>query len=302
MTKILVIGANGFIGRKILLDLFRDSDFELYACSRAEDIKPVKGYHFTQLDITNEEAFRSYLSLIAPDIIINAAAMSSLLDCELNRTKTVQINIDAIKTVIDYTQKYNKYLIHYSTDFVFNGYRKKLYNESDAIDPQNFYGYTKAKAEELINSAQIRSAIVRVEVVFGDPIEGQHGNIFTLVRDKLSKGERVQVVDDQYRTPTYIEDVVYANQLILKKKAEGIFHIAGPEYLSISDFAFRIARYYGYDESNIEAVPTRSIKDNIERPRYTGLSIQKARKKLGYNPKNILQALESLTRPGEGRY
>lgn len=302
MTKILVIGANGFIGRKILLDLFRDSGFELYACSRAEDIKPVKGYHFTQLDITNEEAFRSYLSLIAPDIIINAAAMSSLLDCELNRTKTVQINIDAIKTVIDYTQKYNKYLIHYSTDFVFNGYRKKLYNESDAIDPQNFYGYTKAKAEELINSAQIRSAIVRVEVVFGDPIEGQHGNIFTLVRDKLSKGERVQVVDDQYRTPTYIEDVVYANQLILKKKAEGIFHIAGPEYLSISDFAFRIARYYGYDESNIEAVPTRSIKDNIERPRYTGLSIQKARKKLGYNPKNILQALESLTRPGEGRY
>ncbi|MGL4805431.1 MAG: SDR family oxidoreductase, partial [Bacteroidales bacterium] len=281
MIKILVLGANGFIGRKILFDLLNVEIYELYACSLSEDIEPRKGYMFAQIDITNEEALNAYLSLIAPDIIINAAAMSSLQDCEMNRMKATKINVESVMTLIEYVKRNDKYLIHFSTDFVFNGYRKRLFTEEDKQDPLNFYGHTKARAEELIKASQIKAAILRVEVVYGDPIKDQHGNIFTLIRDKLAKGEIVQVVDDQYRTPTYIDDVLSVISVLIGKKAEGVFHIAGPEYLSISDFAFRIARFYGFNENNIEVVSTRLINDHIERPRYSGLSIQKARKRLG---------------------
>ncbi|MGL4781231.1 MAG: SDR family oxidoreductase [Bacteroidales bacterium] len=301
MIKILILGANGFIGRKILLDLLNVEIYELYACSLNEDIEPRKGYMFAQIDITNEEALNTYMSLIAPDVIINVAAMSSLHDCEIHRSKAMKINVDIVNPLIEYVNKHDKYLIHFSTDFVFNGYRKRLYTEEDAQDPLNFYGQTKARAEELIKVSHVRAAILRVEVVFGEPLPGQHGNIFTLVRDKLANGEIVQVVDDQYRTPTYIDDVVSVISLMIRKKPEGIFHIAGPEYLSISDFAFRIARFYGYNEKNIEVVSTRLMNDHIERPRYSGLSIQKARKRLGYNPKNILKSLEALTRPNNNR-
>ncbi|MGL5227970.1 MAG: SDR family oxidoreductase [Bacteroidales bacterium] len=297
MTKILILGANGFIGRKILSDLLSVGTYNLYACSRTADIKPEKGYVFTQLDITNDEELNSYLSLITPDIIINAAAISSLQDCELNRSKSLNVNVDSVKLLIEYARQNSVFFIHLSTDFVFNGYRKKLYTENDTPDPLNFYGHTKARAEELIVNSKIKAAVLRVEVVYGEPLEGQHGNIFTLVRDKLSKGEIIKVVDDQYRTPTFVDDVCIAVRLVIKKETEGIFHIAGPEYLSISDFAFRIARYYGYNENNIQVTTTRAIGDNIERPRYSGLSIQKARKRLGYNPKTILKSLEILTSP-----
>ena len=208
-----------------------------------------------------------------------------------------RINVDAVREMSIYAEQSGAYLIHLSTDFVFNGGRKRLYAEDDERDPQNYYGDTKCKAEDILLSSACHSAIARVEVVFGEHYPEQHGNIFTLVRNNLQKGLRVKVINDQYRTPTFVDDVVNGIEAMVRKKPEGIFHLAGPEYLSIADFAYRIARFFKLDESLIDPVSSRQMCDTVRRPRYSGLSIKKSRKILGYNPSSIAKALSTISSP-----
>lgn len=297
MTKILIVGANGFVGRRILEKLSTVKDYRVYACSKSKDIRPALKYQFDQIDLSVLAEFKTYIETVAPDIIINTAAISSLQECQNNTTMATRINVDAVREMSIYAEQSGAYLIHLSTDFVFNGGRKRLYAEDDERDPQNYYGDTKCKAEDILLSSACHSAIARVEVVFGEHYPEQHGNIFTLVRNNLQKGLRVKVINDQYRTPTFVDDVVNGIEAMVRKKPEGIFHLAGPEYLSIADFAYRIARFFKLDESLIDPVSSRQMCDTVRRPRYSGLSIKKSRKILGYNPSSIAKALSTISSP-----
>ncbi|MGL5785750.1 MAG: SDR family oxidoreductase [Bacteroidales bacterium] len=297
MTKILIVGANGFVGRRILEKLSQMKDYQVYACSRGKDIRPALKYQFTQIDLSNLAEFKTYIESITPDVIINAAALSSPQECQNNTITAMRINVEAVREMSNYTEQNEKYLIHLSTDFVFSGNRKRLYAEDDEKDPQNYYGETKSKSEDMLLNTEGRYAIARIEVVFGEHYPGQHGNIFTLVRNNLQKGLKVQVVNDQYRTPTFVDDVVWGVEALIRKQPIGIFHFAGPEYLSIADFAYRIARFFQLDESLIESVSSRQMCDTIRRPRYSGLSIKKSRKILGYNPGSIAKALNIISTP-----
>ncbi|MGL5408745.1 MAG: SDR family oxidoreductase, partial [Shewanella sp.] len=297
MTKLLIVGANGFVGRRLLEKYAGNPAFIVYAISKAKDIRPSDKYHFKQLDLTDLPGLEEYINTIQPDVIINTAALSSPQVCQENALLAKKVNVESVKVMAAYAAENNKFIVHLSTDFVFNGVRKRLYTEDDDRGPQNFYGETKSQAEDVLINSDCRSAIARIEVVFGEHYPGQHGNIFTLVRDTLSSGKTLKVVNDQYRTPTFIDDVVWGVEAIVQRNHTGIFHIAGPDYLSIADFAYRIARYFQLDESLIQPVPSSHINDSVRRPRYSGLSIKKSKKTLGYNPSNIAKALGIIATP-----
>lgn len=302
MTKLLIVGANGFVGRRILEKLSINPHYQVCACSRSKDIRPSSNYDFTQIELTDLTALEQYLNNVTPDIIINTAALSSPVHCQENALVAQTVNIEAVRVMSTYAEQNDKFLLHLSTDFVFNGGRKRLYTEDDERDPQNYYGETKSRAEDVLLKSASRHAIVRIEVVFGENYPGQHGNIFTLVRDTLSCGKPLQVVNDQYRTPTFIEDVVWGIEAIISKQHTGIFHLAGPEYLSIADFAYRIARYFQLDESLIKPVSSRQMGETVRRPRYSGLSIKKSKKTLGFNPSTIAKALSVISTPKKKEY
>lgn len=297
MTKLLIIGANGFVGRRLLQKYSANANYEVFGCSKGKDLLPKDKYHFSQIELTDLPALEKYINKIAPDVIINTAALSSPQYCQENALVAQKVNVESVKVMAAYAERNDKFLVHLSTDFVFDGARKKLYTEDDERGPQNYYGETKSKAEDVLLTSACRHAIARIEVVFGEHYPGQHGNIFTLVRDTLSSGQPIKVVNDQYRTPTFIDDVIWGVDAIVSKEHTGIFHLAGPDYLSIADFAYRIARYFKLDESLIQPVSSSQLKDPVRRPRYSGLSIKKSKKKFGYNPSNIAKALSIISTP-----
>ncbi len=164
-------------------------------------------------------------------------------------------------------------------------------NEEDIPAPVNYYGYTKWKGEEKVAETCSSFAIVRVAIVYGRALPRQHGNIVQLVMNRLKAGQEIRVVSDQWRTPTYIGDVSDGVQRLIAHPTNGIFHICGDECMSIAEIAYQVADYMGLDRSLIHLVTTEEMNETTPRPRFSGMSIDKARTMLGYEPQKLKEVL-----------
>ena len=123
-----------------------------------------------------------------------------------------------------------------------------MYNENDIPAPVNYYGRTKLEAEEAVKEYEYDWTIVRTVLVYGKNHSG-HNNILKIVKEKLDKGEKYNVVDDQVRTPTYVEDLAKGIVSIIEKKATGIFHLSGKDILTPYQMAIKTAEYLHLNSS-----------------------------------------------------
>ena len=131
---------------------------------------------------------------------------------------------------------------------------------------------------------------MRTILVYGKPQKGR-GNILSVVKEKLEKGEEYRVVDDQVRTPTYVEDLASAIIAIMEKKAKGVFHIAGADVLTPYQMAIRVAEYLGLNSSLIKKATAADFSQPAKRPPRTGFVIEKAKRELGYTPTSFEEGL-----------
>ena len=283
--KIMILGANGFIGRRILKRLA--PKHQVMACSLHQDIMPEESYRFEVIDILNYPALMDLLNNFQPDVIINGSAYSVVDYCEQHQEEAYAMNVTVVKHLAEYSQANSCRLIHISTDFVFDGTSTKAYTETDSPNPINYYGKTKRWSEEAIEQLCTNYAIVRVEVVYGKPFPKQHGNIVHLVKNRLENGQSIRVVSDQFRSPTWVEDIANAIEKLLSDQYQGIYHICGDETLSVADIAHRVAKFFQLDASLIEAVTTEEMNEATPRPAFTPMSIEKAKKELGYQPSKL---------------
>ena len=290
--RIMILGANGFAGRRILQHLIHKQEHDLLACSLHKDILPEEGYQFYELDILNFEATDILLAKFKPEIIINASALSVVDYCEQHQEEAYELNVSAVKHIAEYCQANNCRLIHLSTDFVFDGLKSTPYAETDIPNPINYYGKTKRWSEEVIEQICENYAIMRVEVVYGKPLERQHGNIVQLVKNKLENGQSIRVVSDQFRSPTWVEDIALGTDLLLSSKHNGIYHICGGETMSVADIAYRTAAYFNLDSSLIEPVTTTEMNETTPRPLFSPMSTGKAYTDLGYQPSAFEEGLK----------
>ena len=287
--KIMILGANGFTGRRILQRL--SPNHQVVACSLHPDILPEEGYQFQTLDMQDFNATDELLSSFQPDVIINASALSVVDYCEQHPEEAYALNVSAVKHLAEYSQANSSRLIHLSTDFVFDGTASDPYTETDAPNPVNYYGKTKRWSEEAIEQTCSNYAIVRVEVVYGKPYSGQHGNIVHLVKNRLENGQGIRVVSDQFRSPTWVEDIASAIESLLSEKHQGIYHICGGETLSVADIAYRVAKHFGLDASLIQAVTTEEMNEATPRPLFSPMSTEKAFQEFGYQPSKLEEGL-----------
>lgn len=288
MNKVVITGANGFVGRHLLNHLVSKRFGEIYATSLNEDRYPGEGYFFLEVDLTEKEQVDFIINRIKPDFIINTAALSSIPACEENPEEARIINTEAVRYLAEAAETNGARLIQISTDFVFNGKHSVPYNEFDSVSPINVYGRTKADAEKLVTEILPQdSAILRIAVVYGQSLEGQHSNIVELISNKLNYGEEITLVNDQWRTPTYVGDICYAIEQAMKHKATGIYHITGSELFTIHALGVYIAQLLRCDPSLIIATTS---NDEL-RPAYTPLSNEKAKETLGYTTISIEQYL-----------
>lgn len=297
MKKILIIGANGFTGRQILNDLSVHTQYKVTGCSLHPDISPNDAgkYRFIETDIRNEADIKRLFEEVQPNVVINCSALSIPDYCETHHEEAYLTNVTAVSQLAVFCEEYKSRFIHLSTDFVFdekiNEDAGLLYTEEDVPAPVNYYGYTKWKGEEKVAETCNSYAIVRVAIVYGRALPGQHGNIVQLVMNRLKAGQEIRVVSDQWRTPTYVGDVSDGVQRLIAHTTNGIFHICGDECMSIAEIAYQVADYMGLDRSLIYSVTTEEMNEPTPRPRFSGMSIDKARTMLGYEPQKLKEVL-----------
>lgn len=298
MKKIVVTGSNGLLGQKLVYALKERRDVQLIATSTgANRIVDTKGYIYETLDITNKSEVNAIVKKYSPDVIINTAAMTNVDTCESKREECWALNVTAVQHLVDAIERENAnktQLIHLSTDFIFDGDKGSEYVETDTPNPQSYYALSKNESEKIVMQSKIKWAIARTIIVYGIVDNMSRSNIVLWAKDSLTKGQKINVVDDQFRAPTLAEDLAAGCILIADKNATGIYHLSGPETMSVLDLVYRVADFWKLNKSLITQIKSTTLNQAARRPPYTGFVIDKAKRELGYNPHSFEDGLAIL--------
>jgi dTDP-4-dehydrorhamnose reductase len=245
---------------------------------------------YCEMDFTDPFMVHDVFEKYKPETVVHAGAISKVDDCQLDQWNAYRINTEATVTMLMNAEEYKSFFLFVSTDFIFDGIRG-MYKEEDKPDPVNFYGKTKAEAEEAVKEYKYDWAIVRTVLVYGKPQAGR-GNILSIVKEKLEKGETYNVVDDQVRTPTYVGDLADGIIAVIEKKAKGVYHISGEEVLTPYQMAVKAADYLGLNGGLINKVTAANFSQPAKRPHKTEFVIDKAKRELGYQPLSFEEGLK----------
>ncbi|MBI3510947.1 MAG: SDR family oxidoreductase [Bacteroidetes bacterium] len=303
MKTILITGSNGLLGQKLVYNLLarnkRQAEWNIIATSKGENrIREKNGYTYQPLDITQKEEVEQVVLKHKPDVIINTAAMTNVDACESKREEARILNTDSVGYMVHAIQDskfkiQNCQLIHLSTDFVFDG-ENGPYKEEDEPHPLSYYAETKIEAEKLLINSKINWCIVRTIIVYGIVDGLSRSNIVLWAKDSLTKKRKINVVNDQFRSPTLAEDLAEGCVLCAEKNAKGVFHISGKDTMSILELVHRVADFWKLDKNLVTPVSSSTINQPAKRPPRTGFIIDKAKKILGYDPHSFEEGLGIL--------
>lgn len=290
--KVLITGANGFVGHYLVQSVLKKS-CTVIATGKGECRLPFSSYPnfiYEEMDFTNPYSIDSVFEKHKPGVIIHAGAMGKPDECEQNQMHAYVVNVEGTVHLLINAAEYKSFFIFVSTDFVFDG-DSGMYKEEDQRRPVNYYGRTKMDAEDAVMDYEYDWTIVRTVLVYGKPQTGRD-NLLTIVKNKLEKGESYNVFNDQVRTPTYVEDIAGAIITIIEKRVKGIFHISGDEVLTPYEMAIKAAEFFCLDQSLIKKITAAELLQPAKRPLKTGFNIDKAKKELGYKPTPFFEGLE----------
>lgn len=288
--RVLVTGANGLLGQKLCELLDAEPGVELSATSRGASRLSLRRGTFHSLDVTRQTEVDQVLDLVRPEVVIHTAAMTQVDQCETDRDACWLNNVTAVKWVGEAAERVGAYLIHLSTDFVFDGSHGPL-DEMDEPNPISYYGESKLASERVVEELRTPWAIIRTVLVYGVTPGQSRSNIVLWVKKNLEEGKVIRVVNDQWRTPTLAEDLAVGCWLAAKKKATGLFHVSGSEMMTPYDIAVRTAEHFGLDKTLIHVTNSTEFKQPASRPPKTGFIIEKARRELGYEPRTFREGL-----------
>jgi dTDP-4-dehydrorhamnose reductase len=289
--KILITGANGLLGQKLVELLTPMPTVALIATARGANRNAlVAGYTYQSLDITQPNEIVEVLEAHKPNVVIHTAAMTNVDQCETEKELCWAMNVTAVANIANTCAKNNIHLVHLSTDFIFDG-SKGPYHENDAPSPISYYGESKLAAEEAVLAAGGTWSIARTILVYGVVNDMSRSNIILWVKGSLEAGKAINVVTDQFRTPTLAEDLAMGCWLIAQKTAKGVFNISGKDLLTPNQMAHLTADYFGLDKSLIIEADSSTFSQPAKRPPRTGFIIDKAIGLLGYNPVSFTEGI-----------
>lgn len=299
--KILITGSNGLLGQKLVYKLRHKPGVECIATARGDNrLVNKEGYIYESLDITNQQQVEQVFAKFLPDVVINTAAMTNVDACETEREASWLMNATAVGFQVKALEGlkanhsgYKPHFIHLSTDFIFDGTHGPL-DENEIPHPLSYYAEGKLEAERLVQASSVDWAIARTVLVYGIVDNMSRSNIVLWVKSNLEQGKTINVVDDQFRTPTLAEDLADGCILIAEKRATGIYNISGKDFYSILELARVVADYYGLDKNLIKPSKSADIKQPAKRPPITGFIIDKAKRDLGYNPHSFTEGISLL--------
>lgn len=271
--KILLLGKNGQIGSELNSVLINKSEYKIHAITRKD------------CDLKDNLKLKKIIQDFNPDIVINAAAYTNVEEAENENNECLAINAEFPKYLANLCNENNIILIHYSTDYVFDGKKETSYSEKDNVNPINFYGKSKLLGEEYIKNILTRHIIIRTSWIYS-----RHGNNFLKTIAKLSTTKKfLSIIHDQYGVPTSASFIADMTTLFLRKfdtnindDIYGTYHITPDGYTNWYNFSKKIIQYLSEHKSifkisvdNIKAIETEEYPSKALRPMYSILDNNK---------------------------
>ena len=283
--RILVTGATGFLGRTLLS---LTGEAEWIGCGRRP---AAEGVPYRQVDLADCQAVTALVAELAPDWVINAAAMTDVDGCEKDAPAARQANVDIPENLAAACEAIGAGLVHISTDYVFDG-KRGPYGEEDAANPLSYYGQLKLESEGILKRME-RVLVVRTLWLYGY-VPQAGANFLTWVLRGLSGGQPLRVFADQWGNPTYVRDLARVLVSLCSKEARGLFHAGGATFMTRWEMARELACFFGIDGALIEPVPTRTAGLPAERPLRSGLRTDALEAALGRRPLSFAEGLQHL--------
>ena len=291
VKKILITGANGLLGQK-LIDLYLQQSNKQFLATGVGPCRHPKrcdiGYQ--ELDITQADQVERVFKAFQPDCVIHTAAMTNVDACETDKAQCDALNVTAVDYLAKACKTHNTHLIHISTDFIFDGSHGPL-DEEEIPRPLSYYGASKLKGEQIVQSQVQHWAILRTVLVYGVVSDMSRSNIVLWAKSALEKQQPMKVVDDQFRTPTLAEDLAMGCLLAEDQNAQGIFNISGKDFMSIFELVGRVAKWFKLDDAVVARSSSDTLNQAAKRPPITGFVIDKAKTILGYEPHSFEEGL-----------
>lgn len=255
--RILLLGHKGMLGADLLLEL--------------KDRHEVAGLDKDDIDITSAAACTEAIHGYLPDAIINAAAYTDVDGCETNQEECMVVNADAVKNIVEACCQKNILIVHFSTDYVFDGTSNEPYRENHPCNPINAYGFSKLAGERYLFSLTENYLLIRTAWLFG-----KNGKNFArTIINKAQTSSKLEVVDDQFGSPTYTKDLAAALQFLLEQNIKGVFHITNRGICSWYQFARRILQETSINDVHVVPIKTKHLNRPAKRPLYSVLSNRK---------------------------
>ena len=255
--KIAITGAGGLVGSSLHKLLAKDH--QVIALRHAD------------LDITNHDAVQQFAVAESPDVIINCAVLN-VDECETDREKALALNVTGPQYLSEAARNCGAAIVHYSTNYVFDGKAEKIYTINDATEPVNNYGQTKLDGEVAVMEACARSFVIRTSWVYGVGKE----NFLSIIHKNLTAGKRGKVINDCWASAMYVEDLSARTLEIIESHQYGIYQVVNEGVASYVEFTYEAGRLVGLSETQIaelvELISDADIKRPAIRPRYTPMS------------------------------
>jgi dTDP-4-dehydrorhamnose reductase len=256
--KILIMGVNGQVGHALMREL---NDHELIGLTRQD------------CDLTNPDQIKEVIDHYQPELIINPAAYTKVDQAEDEPELAFQINRDAPKVMAEKAREYNIPLIHFSTDYVFDGEKKKAYEEDDPMHPLGVYGQSKCAGEEVIQEVGGQIYIFRTSWVYSNI---EH-NFFLTIKRLSRERDELKVVADQLGVPTSNQFIAEQIKHIIPQfhdKNTGIYHLVPDGSCSWYEFAKQIIGQTNpqFDLEKLHVIQTDEFPTNTQRPKNSVLN------------------------------
>ena len=278
--KVLVIGASGQLG-SALYEVFRSKGYEVvgtYNTGSASDVR---------LDATDYVKLEDLIIKARPDVVFNCAAMTDVDSCEADRARCYAVNAEAVRHVARASSVAKAYLVHVSTDYVFDG-EKGMYREEDPPGPVNYYGLAKLVGEAYALSYDY-SLVARTSGVYS----GYKSNFPRFVIERLAAGQQVSAVADSYYSPIHARQLALALAELAEQRRTGILHVAG-ERVSRYELALTIADAAGLPRELVRPVRLSEMSWRARRPRDSSLDVGRARSYLGFDFYSVREGVRML--------
>jgi len=281
--KFLVTGSAGLVGQQVVKDLSKSNQvFSCYNESKPEYGIPMK------MDLLNHEMVSNVLLETEPDVVIHLGAMTGVDLCEKEESMAFDINTKATQIIAQQCSILNTFLVYVSTDYVFDG-NSGMYYEDSVPNPLSVYGKSKLEGEKMIQTFSSDWCIARTSTPFG--LHPTKKSFPIWVIENLQKQKQIDVLTDQFTSPTYVPSLSRMLIEISERHITGIIHVAGASKTSRYQMASMVSDKLNLDSTLLKQISINKMKWVAQRPKDSSLDVSRASSILNEKPQKIDQSL-----------